>query len=53
MPVKWHMALTMQMNKPFVLAAILGTEASAAKDRNHRMLSLQPGELPVFVGLVG
>ena len=43
----------MQLNKPFVLAAVLGAETSAAQDQNHRMLSLQLGEFPVFAGVVG
>jgi hypothetical protein len=32
--------LGMELNKAFVLSAVLGTVASAAKDENHRMLSL-------------
>jgi hypothetical protein len=31
----------MKLNKPFVLAAVLGAETSAAQDQNHRVLSLQ------------
>jgi hypothetical protein len=31
--------LTMELNKPFSLSAVLGAEASAAEDENRRMLS--------------
>ena len=43
----------MQLDKPFVLAAVLGAETSAAQDQNHRLLSLQLREPAVFGGVVG
>jgi hypothetical protein len=43
----------MELNQPFCLSAVLGAETSAAEDKNHWMLSLQFGELPVFRGVVG
>ena len=52
-PAIADLELTMQLNKPFMLAAVVGAETSAAQDQNHRMLSLQLGELPVFAGVVG
>jgi hypothetical protein len=41
------------LNKPFSLPAVLRAEASAAEDENHRVLSLQFGELPPLSGVVG
>jgi hypothetical protein len=42
----------MEFDKPFGLPAVLGAETSAAEDEDHRMLSLQFRELPVFRGVV-
>jgi hypothetical protein len=52
-PAIGNLKLTMECNEPFGLAAVFGAEASAAEDENHRMLSLQCGELPAFSGVVG
>src|SRR5471030_2605692 len=52
-PAIADLELTMQLNKPFMLAALLGTETSAAQDQNKRLLFLQLRELPVFAGVVG
>src|SRR6267378_1214861 len=48
-----NLELTMELNKPFSLPAVFGAEASAAEDENHRVLSLQFGELPSLSGVVG
>ena len=45
--------LTMKLNKPFMLPAVLRAVASAAEDENHGILSLQFRELPAFRGVVG
>ena len=37
----------MELNKPLSLPAVLGTETSAAEGENHRILSLQLGELRI------
>jgi hypothetical protein len=52
-PAIGNLELTMELNEPFGLPAVLGAETSAAEDENHRMLSLQLGELPAFRGVVG
>ena len=52
-PAIGNLELTMEFSKPFRLPAVLGLETSAAEDENHRMLSLQFGELPAFCGVVG
>jgi hypothetical protein len=52
-PTIGNLELTMEFNQPFSLAAVLGTETSAAEDKNHWILSLQFGELPAFRGVVG
>src|ERR1700683_1138019 len=52
-PAIRNFELTIELHKPFRLPAILGTETSAAEDENHRILSLQLGELPAFRGVVG
>ena len=38
----------MELNKPLSLPAVLGTETSAAEYENHRILSLQLGELAAW-----
>src|SRR5262249_54454619 len=48
-----NLELTMELNKPFRLPAVFGAETSAAEDENHRVLSLQFGELPPLSGVVG
>jgi hypothetical protein len=45
--------LTMELNKPFSLPTVFGAVPSATEDENHRMLSLQLGELPALRGVVG
>jgi hypothetical protein len=52
-PTIGNFELTMELNKPLSLSTVLGTETSAAEDENHRMLSLQFGELPAFRGVIG
>jgi hypothetical protein len=41
----------MKFNKPLSLSAVLGAEPSAAQDKNHWMLSLQFGELPIAASI--
>ncbi len=48
-----NLKLTMELNKPFSLAAVLGAEPPASQDENHWILPLQFGELPAFRGVVG
>ena len=43
----------MELNKSFMLPAVLRAETSAAEDEDHRMLSLQFGELPAFRRMIG
>ena len=38
----------MELNKPLSLPAVLGTETSAGESENHRILSLQLGELAAW-----
>jgi hypothetical protein len=52
-PAIGNLELTMEFNEPFILPPLFGAEASAAEDKNHWMLPLQFGELPVFRGVVG
>ena len=52
-PAIGDLELTMELNEPFSLPAVLGAETSAAEDENHGMLSLQFGELAAFRGVVG
>src|SRR6266699_4342604 len=52
-PAIGNLQLTMECTKPFSLPAVLGAETSATEDEDHRMLSLQFGELPAFRGVVG
>ena len=42
-----------ELHQSFGLAAILGAETSAAEDKNHGMLALEFGELPVLPSMVG
>src|SRR6266436_7591038 len=48
-----NLELTMELNQPFSLPALFGAEASPAEDENHRVLSLQFGELPALSAVVG
>jgi hypothetical protein len=43
----------MELDKQFGLAAVFGTETSPAEDEDHRIRSLQFGELATFRGVVG
>ena len=52
-PAIGNLELTMELNTPFSLPAVLGAETSAAEDENHGMLSLQFGEPSAFRGVVG
>src|SRR5271156_5788662 len=52
-PAIGNLELTMELNKPLSLPAVLGTETSAAEYENHRILSLQLGELAALRGVVG
>jgi hypothetical protein len=47
-PAIGNVELTMELNKPLSLPAVLGTETSAAEYENHRILSLQLGELAAW-----
>src|SRR6266403_5291827 len=48
-----NLELTMELNQPFSLPALFGAEASPAEPENHRVLSLQFGELPALRAVVG
>src|SRR5213594_268684 len=48
-----NLDLTMELNKSFSLPPVFRAETSAAEDENHRVLSLQFGELPPLSGMVG
>src|ERR1700685_3121292 len=52
-PAISNLELAMELNKPFSLPAVLGTETSAAQHQNHWMLSLEFGELPAFGSVIG
>ena len=47
-PAIGDLELAMEFHESFSLPAILGAEGPAAEDENHRMLSLQFGELTAF-----
>jgi hypothetical protein len=42
-----------ELHEPFGLTTVFGAETSTAQDQNHRMWSLQFGELPALSGVVG
>jgi hypothetical protein len=48
-----NLNLTMKVNQPFGLPAILRAISSPAEDQNHGMRALEFGEFPVFSGVVG
>ena len=52
-PAIANLELTMQLDKPLRLSAILGTKTSAPEDENHWILSLQFRELPMFSDVIG
>ena len=52
-PAIGNLELAMEFHQSFCLPAVLGTETSTAKHQNHRVSSLQLGELPVFPSVVG
>jgi hypothetical protein len=52
-PAVGNLELTMELNKPFRLTAVLGAATTTAENENHGMLSLQFGELPVLRRVVG
>jgi len=52
-PAIANLDLTIKLNKPFSLPAVLWAETTAAEDENHWMLFLQFGKLPAFCGVVG
>ena len=52
-PAIAHLELTVKLNKPFMLPAVLGTETSAAENQNHWMLPLEFRELPTLRRVVG
>src|SRR5271165_5983717 len=45
-PAVGNFKLTMELNKTLSLPAVLGAKASAAKNKNHWMLSLKLRQLP-------
>ena len=47
-PAIGDLELAMEFHESFSLPAVLRAETSAAEDENHRMWSLQLGELPAF-----
>jgi hypothetical protein len=52
-PAIADLELAMELNKALGLSAVLGTVASTAENKNHRMLSLQLRQLAVFRCVVG
>src|SRR5271170_3932053 len=52
-PAVGNFELTMELNQSFRLPAIFGAETTAAEDKNHRVWSLQVGELSAFGAMVG
>jgi len=52
-PAITNLHLTMKVNQPFGLPAILRAISSPAEDQNHGMRALEFGEFPVFSGVVG
>jgi hypothetical protein len=52
-PAITNLELTMECNKSFGSPTVPGAETSAAEGEDHRMLSFQFRELPVFRGVVG
>lgn len=48
-----NLNFAVEHEQPFRLPAVLRTEASAAEHNNHRILSLQLGELPALRGVAG
>ena len=48
-----NLDLTVELNQPLRLAAVLGSITAAAQHQNHRIVALQLGELPAFCGVVG
>jgi len=52
-PAISNLELTMELNEQFRLPPVLGAETSPAEDENHRVLSLQFGELPALRGMIG
>jgi hypothetical protein len=51
-PAITNLHLTMELRQTFGLTAIFWTEGAAAKDEDHRILSLQLGEFSMLRGLV-
>src|SRR5271154_2036885 len=51
-PAVGNFEFTMELNQSFRLPAVFGAETAAAEDKNHRMRSLQVGELSAFGGVV-
>jgi hypothetical protein len=47
-----NLHLTMEVNQPFGLPAVLGAIPSPAEDQDHGMRTLQFGEFPVFSDVV-
>jgi hypothetical protein len=52
-PAIGNLQLTIELNQPFRLSAVLGSVTPATEDEDHGVVSLQVGELPVFRGMVG
>jgi len=52
-PAVADLELTMELNQPLRLPAVLGSITAAAQDENHRVVALQLGELPAFRRVVG
>jgi hypothetical protein len=52
-PAIANLELTMELDKPFSLPAVLGAVTSAAENEDHWMPPLQLRELPTFRGVVG
>src|SRR6266436_6553897 len=48
-----NLELAMELNQPFSLPALFRAEASPAEDEDHRVLSLQFGELLPLSAVVG
>src|SRR5262249_22511530 len=48
-----HLELTMKLNEPFMLPAVLGAVTSATENENHWILFLKFRELPALRGVIG
>src|SRR6185503_3215111 len=52
-PAVPHLELAMEFKQPLRLAPVLGAVTAAAQDEDHRIRSLEFGELPALRGVIG